>query len=204
MPFATQVTGFALFVALVACRDDAPSSRVRSVSSTAALPAPGSLADAAIAAPAPAASAPAPLAVHGTVTLVLERVDAVCTDPDREAHRIGNDLFLQVDPDDAPGFKPPKDFVFCPKPPRGELRLGTWQNCSAFPSCHLVADETSATADGGASGKVTVQCGKEQVVLESDGHQTTVRGSFGTRVLSPTPMKIAPLKTRTRKAWVDC
>lgn len=136
--------------------------------------------------------------------MVLERVDAVCTNEKRTANTIGFDLFLQVDPDDAPGFKPAKDFVFCPKPARGTPRLGIWQNCSAFSSCRVVADETHASVDGAATGQVTVQCGQETVVLQSDGEQTTVRGKFGTRVLAPTPLKVAPLKTRTRQAWVDC
>lgn len=113
---------------------------------------------------------------------------------------VGNDVLLEVV--DAPGKKPIREHVLCPSrlADGGETkpRLGIWQNCRQDPACKIVSD-----ADAG-SPRVEVTCGKEDVVLEVKDGKTILRGSFGEREVSSSPMKIEAVKKETRNAAVDC
>jgi len=138
---------------------------------------------------------------------VVERVSADCGGTggwggsNEQVHYLGTDLFVLVQGDN-PDEKPRKEFVFCPShlPDGGpqKVQLALWQYCRAFPSCKIV------TPEAGLAGRVEVQCGKENVVLENDGARTILRGSFGERELAPHPTTIAPAKSTVRRALVDC
>lgn len=95
---------------------------------------------------------------------------------------------------------PQKEFAFCPShlPDGGQQKpqLSLWQYCRAFPSCRVVSTD--------AESRVEIQCGKENVVLESDAKRTILRASFGEREVAPHPMRVAPVKKEERHAMVDC
>lgn len=138
---------------------------------------------------------------------MLQRVFADCgvgggwAGTAERSHYLGTDVLILLQADDAKD-KTQKEFAFCPShlPDGGPLKpqLALWQYCRAFPSCRILSP------DAGSAGRVEVQCGKENVVLEVDGNRTVIRGSFGERELAPHPMKIAPAKAEVRKAMVDC
>lgn len=152
------------------------------------------------------AAAPAPARV---ATLVVQRVSADCgvgggggwAGTEEKVHYLGTDLFVLLQ-SETPGEKPKKEFVFCPSelPDGGaqKVQLSLWQYCRAFPTCRIVSPEA------GSESRVEVQCGKETIVLESDGTRTFLRGSFGERVIAPGASRIAPPKTEVRMAMVDC
>ena len=142
----------------------------------------------------------------GTATLVLQKVSSDCGGvgswggSGERLHLLGTDVFVRLE-DDDPKAKPRKEFAFCAShDAAGKARapqLQIWQNCSAFSSCQVgPADPTGSEVD--------VTCGKEHIVVKSDATHTVLRGSFGERELAPHPMKIAPVKTETRRALVDC
>ena len=150
-------------------------------------------------------AAPVAAEAHGTATLVLQKVSADCAvgtwaGTDQRTHLLGSDVFVRLEGDDPKG-KPVKEFAFCSSHDKnGKARapqLQIWQNCSAFPSCQVTPRDP-------ASGVVEVTCGKEHIVLESDSTHTILKGSFGEREVAPHPMKIAPVKSETRRAMVDC
>ena len=60
------------------------------------------------------------------------------------------------------------------------------------------------STEGGSNARAEIQCGKENLVLESDEKRTVLRGSFGEREIAPHPMRIAPVKREERHAMVDC
>jgi hypothetical protein len=138
---------------------------------------------------------------------VLQHVSADCggvggwAGSAERVHSLGVDVIVEVQTDDA-SKKPRKEFAFCPShlADGGNLKpqLSLWQYCRAFPSCREVPSE------GGANGRIELQCGKETIVLESDEKRTILRGSFGEREIAPHPMRIAPLKKEERHAMVDC
>jgi hypothetical protein len=148
--------------------------------------------------PAPTAVAVAP---EGTATLVLQRVYSDCGEGASGRHLLGTDVLVLLRGDD-PKAKPEKEYAFCPSraadggPKKPQLQI--WENCQSFPACQILS------GDAGAEARVEVQCGKEHIVLESDGSHTILRGSFGVRELLPHPTKVAPVKSEVRTAWVDC
>lgn len=174
----------------------------------AAPPAPSSIASTASAsASASAAPAPAPPPVAtGVVTLVLQHVSADCGGTGgwggskEGVHSLGTDILLEVQGEASE--KPHKEFAFCPSQLADggaqKPKLSLWQYCRAFPSCHEVP------AEGGSDTRVEIQCGKENLVLESDEKRTILRGSFGEREIAPHPVRIAPVKREERHAMVDC
>jgi hypothetical protein len=142
---------------------------------------------------------------RGTATLVVERISNWVawggSIPDQYLSELGVDLFVIVRDDDS-AKKSRKEYVFCPSqgPDGGTTspRLSTYgRYCRAFASCHIVSP------DAGASHRVEVQCGSEDVVLESDGTHTIVRGSFGEREVAAHPTTIAPVRTATRRVMND-
>ena len=199
-------------LALAACRSSdhgavpSPSSSVASRADAQA-PAPSVIPSSA--APVVDASAPPPdaaIAASGSATLVVQKVYAQCgvgewSETKEPVHYLGTDLFVLVQSAD-PQDKPRKEFVFCSS--RGadggvkKPQLQIWQNCSAFPACKVLS------SDARHENRVEVQCGKENVVIESDGTHTFIRGSFGERELAPHPTTIGPPKSEVRKAMVDC
>jgi len=120
---------------------------------------------------------------------------------------LGHDVIVEVLRDGE--TKAQKLFPLCPpasadggaeldrddlRPPR----LDTWGVCHAFASCTLTPSEA------GAEPRAEVRCGKETFVLETGARGTVVRGTFGERVISPLPLRIAPAKRTNRVAHVDC
>jgi hypothetical protein len=142
---------------------------------------------------------------RGSVRLVVQSVYADCGGSwgggGVQKRLFGQDLLLRIQSPET-AAKPGKEYVFCPS--HGEdgglqkPRLQALQNCRAFASCRVVA------AEGGAAPRAELQCDKENVVLESVGERTFLRGSFGTREIAPYPMQIAPVVRELRNAAVDC
>ncbi len=149
------------------------------------------------AAPTPDAG---PVLPRGRVTLVIQKVSSHCEVAAGELYTtfLGHDLFFEVE--DGSGAKATKEFVLCPKdPPDGgtpKPKLNIWQMCSKFPKC--------AVTGADAGDRVEVTCGKEVVVVQTDGRRTWVTGSFGEREIAPWPMTLAPPKRTERLALIDC
>ena len=198
--------GIVLVLVLVSCakkEDVAKATPTPSLGSAA--PSSASIAPSSVAASASAPPPPPPVP-SGVVTLVLQHVSADCgvggwAGTKERVHSLGTDVIVVIKGDD-PSEKPQKEFAFCPThlPDGGPQKpqLSLWQYCRAFPSCRKVA-----THSGGES-RVEIQCGKENLVLESDDKRTILRGSFGEREIAPHPMRIAPVKKEERHAMVDC
>jgi hypothetical protein len=144
----------------------------------------------------------------GTVRLLLQHVEATCGGMPGEAARsfpIGVDLLVETSLRED-GGAPAREHVFCPKAPlpdggKGKPRLATWENCRQDASC-VVTNDGGASAPG--TGPVSVTCGKDGVDLVVEDGKTILRGSFGTRVVAPHPMRILPVVKARRLAYVDC
>jgi hypothetical protein len=155
----------------------------------------------------PVASAPLtpppPAEPKGSVRFVVQHVEAMCAagvGANGKGHfTVGTDLLVEMLDEGAE--KPRRDFVFCPKPPPGgdgpKPALSMWQNCKSYPSCKVVSPESTPE-------HVEVQCGNEQITLETKDGRTLLRGPFGERALGPGPMHVAPTKKERRNAMVDC
>ena len=112
---------------------------------------------------------------------------------------LGHDVLLEIARE---GEKKTKAYAFCPTGASdgGALkpRLNTWEMCRSFPSCKIVPMEA------GVVDRAEITCGKEVIVLESDGKRTVLKGSFGEREIAPIPMRIEPARNAKRIANVDC
>ncbi len=150
--------------------------------------------------PTPPTASAAPKA-SGTATLVVQRVDSQCMVEPGETHSsfLGHDVLIETTGEDQ---KVSKAYAFCPSKAldggKQKPTLDMFEMCRSFPKCRVVSD------DSGATDKVVVECGKERLILESDGTKTILRGSFGEREVLPFPTRIAPARTTKRIAHVDC
>lgn len=148
------------------------------------------------------AQEPAHAQESGSATLVLQRVYSDCGDG-TAPHALGTDVFVLLQRDE-PKSSVTKEFAFCSsRAEDGGTRkpvLQMWQNCSSFSSCRV----TPSDAGPDSKNRVDITCGSEHVTLESDGSHTVLRGSFGVREISSTPMRVLPVRTEVRHAYVDC
>lgn len=197
---------FFLLVLLAACSPRPPAGGPSQSEANAGAPAAGAKAEAAApiaSAPVASATPPAPAEPKGSVRFVVQHVEAMCAagvGANGKGHfTVGTDLLVEMLDEGAE--KPRRDFVFCPKPPPGgdgrKPALSIWQNCKSYPSCKVVSPE-------GTPEHVEVQCGNDQITLETKDGRTLLRGPFGERELGPGPMHIAPTKKERRNAMVDC
>jgi hypothetical protein len=140
--------------------------------------------------------------IVGRATLTVESVESHCALGRNGEHTslIGHDVLFELA--FTGSNKGEKGFAFCPARAAdgGTMtpRLQTWQNCSAYPSCHVIS------VDAGFLGRAELQCGKDHIVLEVKNGRTVLTGPLGERELWPHPMRIAPVKRTTRRAAVDC